>query len=215
MRITSSQLKAARNLLDLTVVEFAELSKVSRDTISDWEAGRITPHQTTVDAVRGVLDARGIELIGERGVALREENIRRFRGAHALPDFLDDVYATVKSGGQLCVTGVDEDSFDKHAPGVEHSTRMKALGDQVSMRCILREGDTNFAYDSYIAYRWMARDQFDASPMYIYNHKLAMIDFSKDTPDILVVEAPAMAHAFRKQFDFIWQHCKEPPKRKR
>jgi hypothetical protein len=92
---------------------------------------------------------------------------------------------------------------------------MKALGDQVSMRCILREGDTNFAYDSYITYRWMARDQFDASPMYIYNHKLAMIDFSKDTPDILVVEAPAMAHAFRKQFDFIWQHCKEPPKRKR
>ena len=98
--------------------------------------------------------------------------------------------------------------------GSQHSERMKALGDKISMRCILRDGDANFAYNSYISYRWMTREQFDPSPLYVYNHKLALINFSKDDADIIVIEAPAMAHAVRKQFDFIWQHCKTPPRRK-
>ncbi len=216
MRISPSQLKAARNLVDLTAVQLSELAKVSRDTIADWEAGRITPHAATVDAVRAVLDARGVEFIGERGVTLREECIRRFRGPRALAEFLDDVYATVMQGGELCVTGVDENLFDEHykSSGSQHSERMKALGDKISMRCILRDGDANFAYNSYISYRWMTRAQFDPSPLYVYNHKLALINFSKDDADIIVIEAPAMAHAVRKQFDFIWQHCKTPPRRK-
>ena len=214
MRVTDYQLRAARSMVGLTVAELAELAKTSRDAIDNWEAGLSSPRQHTQDAVWSVLESKGVELIGERGVAMRDESVRRIVGPRAVYEFLDDVYTTVLQGGDICVTGVDEALFDKHykPTGTQHFERMTALGDKIYMRCILREGDFNFAYDSYIKYRWMDKEKFDPSPMYVYNHKLAMLNLMKEQPDIIVVESATMAHAFRKQFDFIWDHCKEPPR---
>lgn len=212
--ITGRQIKAARTMLGWDAEQLANKAKLSRDTVFNIENGKVQARGSSAEKIVQVFSDHGLEFIGDRGLAMRDENVRKLVGPKALYDFLDDVYATVINGGSICVSGVDESLFDKHyKPDTPiHWSRMNALRDKIDMRCILCEGDTNYAYDSYIQYRWMDKAKFDPSPIYAYNHKIAFLELTEAIPSVTIFETASIATAFRKQFDFIWQYCQEPPK---
>jgi transcriptional regulator with XRE-family HTH domain len=71
-RITGRQVAGARGLLGLSQEALAEACDVGAYTISSFETGNRTPHARTVDTIRRVLEARGIEFINGRGVMLKK-----------------------------------------------------------------------------------------------------------------------------------------------
>ena len=74
--INAAQCKMARAALGLGVRGLAEAAKVSPDTIARFERGEEL-RERTVDAIRGALEAAGVEFIAENGggpgVRLRKE----------------------------------------------------------------------------------------------------------------------------------------------
>jgi transcriptional regulator with XRE-family HTH domain len=60
------QSKMARAALGLTVKQLAEISGVSHDTINRLEAGEELKERTLA-AIRGALEAAGVEFIDENG----------------------------------------------------------------------------------------------------------------------------------------------------
>jgi transcriptional regulator with XRE-family HTH domain len=68
-------------MLDMSREKLAQLAKVNERTISDFEAGRRKPIPATLAAIRGALEAAGIELIDENGggvgVRLKKEGSTR------------------------------------------------------------------------------------------------------------------------------------------
>ena len=73
--ITSSQIKAARALLDMTATKLAELSGVAYTTVVRMESSEGIPsgQVKTLDSVQKALEEAGIEFLGspEEGAGVR------------------------------------------------------------------------------------------------------------------------------------------------
>lgn len=66
--VNRQQILAARAWLGLSQQELADLTRVSKRTISHLEAGDRIPHERTLRDIQTVLEALGVEFIVEGGV---------------------------------------------------------------------------------------------------------------------------------------------------
>ncbi len=57
----------ARAGLGMTAEHLAAAAGVSKVTLSDFEIGKRSPHPRTLAAIRGALEAAGVEFIRENG----------------------------------------------------------------------------------------------------------------------------------------------------
>ncbi|MFM9857698.1 helix-turn-helix transcriptional regulator [Pseudoxanthobacter sp. M-2] len=73
MTLSPLECRSARALLGLSRSELAHQSKVAERTISDFESGRRSPINSTLEALRRTLEAHGVELFGaeEPGVKMK------------------------------------------------------------------------------------------------------------------------------------------------
>lgn len=214
--ISAAQVKAALALLDWTYDDLVSASGVSKPTVARFLAGNHKLHDDKLADIISALTVRDIQFLPNNGVAQYQDVMRKLTGYRALNELLNDVYETVKDGGDVCVSGVNEVLFDKyHKEEIEneHADRMIAIKDKLSFRVILEHGDTNYPYDTYIEYRWMPKDKFHDTPFYAYNDKLAFLKMTGETPEIMLFEQPSMAVAFRNLFDVAWEQCSVPENR--
>lgn len=65
--MTPSQCRAARGLIGMEQGQLAELAKVARSTVVDFENAVRNPRGTSVDAIRRALENAGVEFIDENG----------------------------------------------------------------------------------------------------------------------------------------------------
>ena len=65
--LTSPQCRAARALIDWSREQLAEASKVSLQTIVDFERGARQPRELTLAALRAALEVAGVIFVPENG----------------------------------------------------------------------------------------------------------------------------------------------------
>jgi transcriptional regulator with XRE-family HTH domain len=65
--ISPAQCRAARALIAWSQDQLATESKVAKATIANFEAGRRSPYDRTLDDIRRALEAAGVEFIRENG----------------------------------------------------------------------------------------------------------------------------------------------------
>ena len=65
--ITSSQCRAARDLLDWTQQELADRAGVGIVTVRQFEGGLNAPRRATLEVIRRALEVAGVEFIRENG----------------------------------------------------------------------------------------------------------------------------------------------------
>ena len=214
--ITGRQIRAARGLLDWDAADLAKKADMTRETIYRIESGRTQAQANSLERIAKSLVEAGVEFLPDDGVKRHVGKVDRLEGPEALYRFFDDVYDTVKEGGDLCVSGADERLFAEfninEEAALRHRERMSAIKEKIKFRVLLKEGDTYFRNTSYIEYKWVQKDFFFEHPIYLYNNKLAFINFNKHNLEIFRIVMPAMAKAFRLQFDFIWSHAMTPTK---
>lgn len=212
-QISVAQIKAALALLDWTYDDLVSASGVSKPTVARFLAGNHRLSDDRHEALVRTLVERDIQFLPNNGVAQYRDTMRRITGPRALNELLDDVYETVKNGGDLCVSGVSETLFDKyHKEEIEneHADRMTLIKDKLDFRVMLEHGDTNFAYNSYVRYRWMPKGKDSCTPFYMYNNKTAFIKLTGYSPEVFLFDHPSMAAAFKDLFDMAWETCTEP-----
>jgi transcriptional regulator with XRE-family HTH domain len=217
MRILSpTQIRMARAMLDLARGDVEAATGISASTLIRLENGSLQSREETQRTLFNFYDTKGIAFGDNDRVERRTTNVRRFSSATAITDLLEDVYETVKDGGDICISGVDEDTVDKYyvVRGERHSVRMARIADKVSCRALLKEGDKNYPYTSYATYRWMPKEQFKPNTFYLYNEKLALVEYKGDICEITIIESPQMTTAFRHIFNVVWMHCKPVPEKR-
>ena len=78
--LTSSQCRAARALLNWSQQQLADASKAGVVTIRNFEGGKSSPINSTLEVLRRALESAGVEFIAENGggagVRLRKGNRR-------------------------------------------------------------------------------------------------------------------------------------------
>lgn len=211
MPITTAQIRAARGILNWNQTDLAERTGISATSIGSIENGQTTPRASTLATIRSAFETAGVEFIGSDGVRLRSGDVRVFSGQEGYFEFFELVYATLEQDpGEVFVSNVDERNFVKwHGEmGQEHVERISKLKD-IKFKILLQEGDDYFPASSYAEYKWLPKELFSSVPFYLFGKKLAIIIFDTE-PKIIVLDYPAVAAAYKKQFDGMWKQAMLP-----
>lgn len=214
MAITTSQIRGARGVLNWSQAELAERTGISATSIGSIENGQSTPRSSTLRTIQGAFEHAGIEFLPNNGIRMREGDVQVLRGKDGFWQFYEDLYSTVRQNPQeVLVSNVDERTFNKWLDQDNlktHVTRMQKIKG-LKYKILIREGDTYYlATPDYAEYRWMQKDQFSSVPFYVYGDKLAIILFHEE-PNVIVLNYPAVAEAYRMQFVAMWENAIVPP----
>lgn len=216
MSITPAQIRGARGLLGWSQQDLAQRTDVSATSIGSIENSVTTPRESTLAIIRRTIENAGVEFIGLEGVRLRSGDVRVFTGQQGYLDFFSDVYETLnRTPGLVRVSNVDERKFVKwHGElGSDHLKKMDSLkAKKVFYKILLCEGDDFFPASDYAEYKWLPKNQFSTVPFYVYDNKLAIILFDEE-PKIIMINYPAVAQAYIKQFDASWETAAIPVKK--
>ena len=209
-----SQIRAARAMLDWSRDDLAAASGLTAEGLFKIERGMTKPLKSTDDKIVRAFVSQGIVFTDDDGVRRHSGDVRIYKGPVAFNHWFEDVYETVKDGGDICITGGSEADYSRwFSPEEEerHVARMTVLDARVSCRFLLQQGDNNFAYPAYMTYRWIAREHWDSNGLYLYGLKSAFIEFAEEGPIVTVLDAPAATRRLRKLFQAIWETCRDIP----
>jgi transcriptional regulator with XRE-family HTH domain len=210
MSITTAQIRGARGILNWSQADLARRTGISATSIGSIENGQSTPRANTLHTIQVTFENAGIEFIGREGVRQKTGDIRVFSGQQGLIDFYEDVYASIKDfSGEILVSNVDERLFIK-ALGEFANTHIERVSrlQNVTYKILIREGDDYTPGSGYAEYRHMPQELFASVPFYLYNDKLAIMQFDGETT-VIVMHYPAIASAYKSQFADIWTRSKQ------
>jgi hypothetical protein len=217
MRLTGPQIAAGMALASITQDQLAIAAEIGRNSVNRAINDAANTKDETMNAIRSVLESRGIEFIGSIGVQWAQHQVRSLVGVEGLKTFFNDVRATVKeSDEEVVICGVAEDYLEeKLGEYLDFHRKEMAEYGNVEMRCLIKEGDPNFGASEYCSYRWQPKENFSNVPFYVYGDKLAIIVTSgPEDPLIILHHNKTIAQAYRRQFDIVWSASKEPSKTK-
>lgn len=208
--ITPTQMRAARAMLDVSQGHVAEYLGIAANTLSKIESGQSDVAISRMSDIQRFYEREGIEFTDNDGVARKSGGVETYKGHSGLCDFLDDVYGTLKDGGQSLVNNVDEGQFLKWLGGYAdtHMERMKLISG-LSFKILIEEGDRNTVASSYAEYRALPRENFGDIPLYMYGDKAAFIVFDKDDVEVFVVKHIAITDYFKERFNKTWAIARE------
>lgn len=208
--ISRYQITAARALLDWTQDKLANASGLTKDMISKIEGGKSAGSLKSLQQIEAALDTAGIAFLDNDGVARKSGGVQTFTGRSGFLNFILDVYETVKFGGDVYVSNVNEDDFLKWE-GDEADAHMARMASVSGLRCrfLIEEGDENIVASHYASYRQVSKENFGDIPLYIYGDKTALIVFESENVDVFVIKHTEITRYFRKRFLEMWNASKE------
>ena len=211
--LSAAQVRMARALLDVSREDVEAATGLAKQTLLRIENNVVKPRDETLKILIGYFEGMGIQFDRNDSVSRCETNIRRFSGQYAITDLLEDVYETVRDGGTICISSCDEEMVEKYysVRGERHSVRMARIADKVSCRALLKEGDFNYPYTSYVEYKWLPKEHFKPNTFYLYNNKLGLIEYKGSVCEVTIIESAQLASAFRDFFEIVWAQCSPPP----
>jgi transcriptional regulator with XRE-family HTH domain len=213
MAINAGQIRAARALIDWSQDVLADRSGVSKSTLQKIETGLIAaPRVGTLDQIQEAFFQAGVEFSPNSGVRLKDPGLITLEGDAAYGVLLDDVYNTLRvTGGDICIFGLVEDKVSsvlqmgasqkfKHEKLLAHIERLKQ--EKIRERLLVCEGDHNFLAPQHW-YRWMPKEYFEPTPIYVYGTKMAVLYLGEPFRAV-IYNNPEIAASMRKIFDFVW-----------
>ncbi len=212
--ITSSQCRAGRALLGWSQPDLAKRARMNKQTISNFEAGKSTPSKTSLEKLETTLENGGVFFTERGGVEPTQETIRTYKGQRGFQSFMMDVFETCRDiGGDVFVTNVDENLFDKWAGDDfifnTYLKNMQSLPEgQFKFHTIVSESDSYKAVNTYSEYRYIPKKYWSPVSTYIYGNKMANIIFSDDDVLVRVYDQKDLVEAQRKTALFIWNNAK-------
>lgn len=203
--ISSSQIKAARALVDWSQEDLSAASGLSIATVRKLELGFISPRHTTTSMIRTALERAGCEFLDQDGVRRRSDEIVTFKGADALTSFLDDVYETLqRTGGDLVM--IDPNQYGLAAMHERELERILQNNDSSKIKCLHTEALDLVLSTPRFEHRFISRQYVDPLPFCVYGDRLAlMITGSAREMKIVVMNSAPAAMASLRQFYSMWE----------
>ncbi|MGE0109830.1 MAG: helix-turn-helix domain-containing protein [Bdellovibrionales bacterium] len=217
--ITGNQIRAARALISMSQDELAEETGLTPQAIRKIEAGSVTPREGTLDDITNAFYKKRIEFTDNSGVRFIPEDVEVLNGLTGLQNFFDQVYRHARDiGGIIRQNGIGDNVFHTCAPDITDAqgARMAQLVPQkgnIFVRAILDNGDMDFMYSEYAAYRWHPKNFPVQVPYYLFGDHIGIFAFNADpSPKIVLIHSPVIASVYSVQFDETWEQAEIPSK---
>ncbi len=208
--ITPTQMRAARAMLDVSQGHVAEYLGIAANTLSKIESGQSDVSMSRMSDIQRFYEREGIEFTNNDGVQRRTGGVVTYSGRNDFLDFMDDVYNTVKDGGEILVNNVAEVEFLRWMGEdvTSHMVRMSNIKN-LSFKILVKEGDENTVASNYAKYRSLLASEFGTVPLYLYGDKMALIIFEENDVDVFVIRHSAVSKYFCNRFLEQWDKAGE------
>jgi transcriptional regulator with XRE-family HTH domain len=192
-------LKARRQERKLTQEQLAQRAGVPYTTLTKLESGAIkNPSMQVVSRLARALDLSLDSLMVPRV----------FAGENCVREIWRDVLATLtRPGDCMCISGIAEGMYLEahHDELPQFLDAIKTRG--LRQKLLICEGDRTRLKGEHLEYRWIPKEHFNPTPIYVYGGKVAILIWGPPRQAV-ILENEFLADAYRKQFLFIWQHAK-------
>lgn len=187
---------AARALVGWSQTDLAGRVGMTQASIAVIERGRGDPHKSTLEKIRIAFERSGVEFL-PTGVQLRRTPVFFIEGDTWYTSLLDDVSATLPSGGEVLIENVDD---RKSSPLViEHLRQMRRNG--ITFRMTAMEGNTHLSAPA-SWYRFIPAQYFKNWIVMVYGDKVAYS--VADETGCMVITDANLADAMRNRFNMLW-----------
>ena len=208
--ITPTQMRAARAMLDVSQGYVAQHLGIAANTLSKIESGQSKISMSRLQEIQKFYERENIEFSENDGVSFKSSGVETYEGHDGFWSFMTNVYHEVQGGGDVFVSNVQEEYFEKwlgdNIP--VHVERMAKI-DNLNFKILVKEGDKNTAASDYASYKMLNSEQFGTLPLYLYGNKAALMVFTEDTVTIFVIQHKAVAEYFKARFMSLWDDAKE------
>lgn len=219
MIITAAQCRAARALLDWSQPDLAKKSGIHVQTISNFEHGNGSPTNKTLGTIRETFESEGVDFSDhDDGVRRTSAKIQYLHGADGFQRFMDDVYDVAKTqGGEICLHNANPKNWLKWLGSdwnTMHTNRMLELG-KLNFKITAAHDDYTMI-GKHAEYRWLPREMWNDQSFYAYGNRIALLNFEKESINIVVMHNQKFANGFRKLFNVTWDNIAIiPPQQKK
>ncbi|MCB1784225.1 MAG: helix-turn-helix transcriptional regulator [Alphaproteobacteria bacterium] len=196
--MTPSQCRAARGLLNWSQPELARRCSMHKQTISNFEAERSTPSNTSLEKISRVLENGGVEFGPDNAVSLPQIKIIKLEDRGWFITLLDDVIFTLQdqTDPELLIYGGDNRVYPEAT--VEKLRDVRKAG--IRMREMVCEGNT-YLMGQETDYRWIPKKFFKNYNTIVYGDRVC-VDF-RGRAAILIINK-GWADAERVKFEMLW-----------
>lgn len=212
--ITPTQCQCARVLLKWDQNDLATRCGLHVQTICLFETEQSTPTRRTLDKITTALENAGVEFLEGDGVKKKTGEIQTLHGADGFKELMNDVYETaLGQGGKILILNGTTNEFIKWL-GQDwydtHAKRMYKIKDKYDFRIVAAQDGDEIA-KGFAQYRWIDKDMFYGTCLYIYGSKVAFINFEHDNLTIELINRSSFSRTFQLTFEYVWNSLAHPP----
>lgn len=212
-KISPSQLRAARALLNWSRADLAKRSGISEPTIHRFENSTNEPEARTAKKLLNVFDSHGVEFTEHQGVRFKPSNVDVYDGVERFDYFYEFFYDHVnRYGGNICLSIYEESLLPRLRKNPDlHRKRMKELFDRKAITFRILTAKSDFVSHGYAQFRWQPQLAMPTG-FYAFGDCLALMSFvNPRSPHIVVLHSSPLADAYRQSFDIAWKQAESPP----
>jgi len=132
-----------------------------------------------------------------------------FKGKEVIRTVYRDIVKEFqKNPGEVLISGVDERKFieEDRIALLQHIKKLQKL--KCKERIIVKEDEKYFVEGPQTEYRWISKESFSPTAIFVYNNKLTTIILGNPNYAI-IIENRNLADAYRKQFNLLWKISKK------
>lgn len=202
-KLTPSQLRAARALLNWSRSHLAKLSGISEPTLHRFENGENEPKAKTAEQLFKIFDQFGVEFTENRGVSFKDDRIQELEGPDCYVKLLDEIYHELKSGDEFLVAWANE----KLAIPAVHDSYRRILKKGIRYRKLIKQ-DSTFIYGPLLWYRYVPSNYHEDSAAIFFNDKSAYA--TNNTSKVVIIRDERLSIANKKFFELVWRSSSAP-----
>ena len=211
--ISLQQMRAARGLLNWNQSDLARHCGLSVTAMNNIDRGLSAPRLTTMDTIQKLFEAHGVEFTAGHGVRLRDDvfRVQSYEGDDAIVLYFAEVVDTLRRhGGQARhILGNEEPFISSPENWKAFSHYYKSFRRYGLSEKVLLAENTPYRYGppDCATYRTVSNELASQIGSSVYGNKYTI--FLEDR--IVTIENPAIADAYRAQFEHNWKRGKAPP----
>jgi len=203
--ITKEQCRAARAFLDWSQGDLAKRADLSLPSICAFERGQTKPEVATLNRIKEVFAAQGIEFLGNHGVRKVDAPVYYFEGDGWYLRLLDDAILKLKNCKGLKDFLILQADDSKTPPEVQ--ARMDAIKSMGADVRLLIEKNNGGIKGNPENYRYIPKEYFLNFCCLIYENNYAICD--EINQKATIYHNTNLAESQRRLFEWLWSVAEE------
>ena len=171
--IGAEQIRAARAHLKWSQDMMAANTGLSATTIRNLESGDMSPRLSTMDIIRKVVEAAGLEFTDGNGIRQANLEGKMYQGVDSFDQLLNDMRQTVQENSSEILSVLSSNNLVKQLFGLKRGSlsRLETFGKRVVIKCLSPEPVDSSFLSPRFQLRVFPKQHLGPSAYFVYGNK--------------------------------------------